>query len=391
MAAGTKIQVALCTTELGIGGAERMLVELATRMDRNRFEPVVYSMKPFPESDESSLLPVLNQARIPTVSLEIRGLFSLWTGISKLKKHFRQQKPDICQSFLFHANLISRIAARGAGVEHVFSGIRVAEREKKWHLFLDRQTSRMVEKYVCVSRMVAEFTEKQGKISPSKLEIIPNGINVSDFYGKPKADLSVFGCRAETKKIIAIGRLHHQKGLDWLLTTAPLWLDETRELLIVGTGPEEEKLKAIVEKLSCAKRIHFIGWQKNIPGLLAASDLLVLPSRWEGMPNVVLQAMAAGLPVVATCVEGVVELLDDEVLVPQVCRFGYDGDFSRQINAILNDSGLLGERNHKRVEHHFAMETMVNAYEQLWLKSLSKTDSNDNGEDDEEDVPEYLL
>ena len=111
--------------------------------------------------------------------------------------------------------------------------------------------------------------------------------------------------------VTCIGRLDRQKGLDWLLETAAIWLPQLPrcDLLLVGQGPERRKLEAQCRGLGIGDRVHFAGWRPDVAEILAASRLLVLPSAWEGMPNVVLEAMAAGLPVVATDVEGVRELL----------------------------------------------------------------------------------
>ncbi|MDR1959806.1 MAG: glycosyltransferase [Planctomycetaceae bacterium] len=374
-----KIRVALCTTELGIGGAERMFTELAVRVDRSRFEVSVFCMKPFPARGILSCLPLLKNAGVEVHSLEIAGLYSLMTGIRQLRLFFQKFKPHVCQSFLFHANCISRIAAHSAGVRHIFSGIRVAEREKKWHLLADYWSHSLVEKYVCVSQSVSRFTELQGHIPRQKLLVIPNGLQVSDFFGKPQADLTEFGCRPESTKIISIGRLHRQKGIDWLLETTPEWLGNhpDRELLIVGTGSEESRLKETARKLPFSDRIHFCGWREDVPELLAASDIMVLPSRWEGMPNVVLQAMAAGLPVLATRVEGVEELLGDDLAERQTSPFGDTKQWCRKIEQVLIAAKELGIKNRQRVEEHFTIEKMVSAYEELWWNAVHKTDGTD--------------
>ena len=108
-----------------------------------------------------------------------------------------------------------------------------------------------------------------------------------------------------------VGRLEKQKGVNWLIESAPLWLAELPDchLLLVGDGPMRATLESAAAASGLGERIHFAGWRADVPEILAASDLLVLPSAWEGMPNVVLEAMASRRPVVATDVEGVRELL----------------------------------------------------------------------------------
>ncbi|MDR1384841.1 MAG: glycosyltransferase [Planctomycetaceae bacterium] len=377
-----KIHVALCITELQVGGAERMLVELATRLDRSRFVPFVCSMKPRPPKNVPNLLQPLDDASIPVEFLNFTSPLSLFCGLRRLRRIFRQYKPHICQSFLFHANVLTRFAAWTPlkslaksqieqPVPHILSGIRVAEKEKTWHLLLDRWTQRLVEKYVCVSRGVADFTESNAGIARDKIIIIPNGVDVEKYQTREKANLASCCCSEQSKKILVIGRLHPQKGIDWLLQTTDLWFATRNdwELLLVGDGPERATLERMAREKPYHRRIHFLGHRQDIPQLLTASDLLLLPSRWEGMPNVVMQAMASGLPVVATEVEGVDELIPQKSL--QTCPFGNTAAFAEKIVQILDRSDLaakLGAQNQEYIRRHFAIQKMVEMYEMLWEK-----------------------
>jgi len=376
-----KLCVALCITELRVGGAEHALVELATRLDRSRFAPFVCSMKPRPTDEEHSFVQQLTEADISIEFANIGPPWSLPGGLLRLRNAFKKHKPQVCQSFLFHANFFSRLAARAAGVPIVISGIRVAEREKTWHLRLDRMTQSLVDKYVCVSKGVADFTALMG-IPQRKICIIPNGIDPADYENVPKSDLARFGRLPHTHQVIVIGRLHRQKGIDWLLQTLSHWLEPRAdcELLIVGDGPERAVLEQTAAQQPCRSRIHFLGQRRDVPELLAASDLLLLPSRWEGMPNVVMQAMAAGLPVVATEVEGIEELLaqqskafGDSMPLMQTCKFGDTAAFASKINQFLDDEKLrqiTGIRNKEKIRQHFQIEQMVAAYEELWLSEV---------------------
>lgn len=384
MTAPEKLCVALCITELRVGGAEGVFAELAARLDRSRFDPFVCSMKPQPSENEHSFVPKLTEADVPLEFADITSPLSLPRGLMRLRNVFRKRRPQVCQSFLFHANLFSRLAARAAGVPIVISGIRVAEKEKKWHLRLDRMTQSLVDQYVCVSQAVAEFTTETGKIPLQKIMVIPNGVAIDDHANVQKSDLTSLGCSTNSRKVIVIGRHHRQKGFDWLLQTLSQWLEHRQdcELLLVGDGPERAELEKTAAQHPCRDRIHFLGQRRDVPELLAASDILLLPSRWEGMPNVVMQAMAAGLPVVATHVEGIDELLvhqsqatGDPCVTVQTCRFGDGDDFASKINRFLDDENLrkkTGIRNQEYLRQHFTIDQMMSAYEQLWLSSIEK-------------------
>ena len=365
------MRVALCITDLEVGGAERMLVELATRLDRNRIDPVVYCLKPPPRDEAASCLPKLQSARVETHFLGARrGWQFLWV-IRRLRGLLAEQGPDLIQTFLFHANIVGRIAARRAGVSRVFSGIRVAEGHCRWHLWVDRLTAGLVDRHVCVSQAVARFAAARAGLPSERLAVIPNGIDAGAYPAGQPADLWSCEVRPGRRLVTYVGRLDRQKGLRWLVETAPDWLGRLPDcdLLLVGRGPEEAALKGLCEKHGILERVRFAGWRADVPAILAASQLLVLPSRWEGMPNVVLEAMASRLPVLATDVEGVGELLGDDT-DPQTVPYGNTEAFVEKLVALMSQRELaqrLGQRNRLRVETEFTLSRMVEAYEQLWL------------------------
>ena len=152
------ISIALCITDLNFGGAEQCLVTLATRIDRNRFTPVVYCLSSAPQPGETTLIPVLQSAGVEVECLGARKTSDFLAVVARLAKLLCQRKTQIVQTFLFHANFIGRMAAWRAGVPHVLCGIRVAERQASWHLLVDRLTHGMVDRYVCVSRSVVRFS-----------------------------------------------------------------------------------------------------------------------------------------------------------------------------------------------------------------------------------------
>ena len=167
-----------------------------------------------------------------------------------------------------------------------------------------------------------------------------------------------------------VGRLDHQKGTPWLVDSASLWLDRLPDfdLLLVGEGPLRARLEQACQVAGIAGRVHFAGWRGDVHEILAASSLLVLPSAWEGMPNVVLEAMASRLPVVATDVEGVRELLGPEA-DRQTVSFGNSQVLVNKVVSILQNQVLaaaLGSANRKRAEENFGILRMIGAYESLW-------------------------
>ena len=140
------------------------------------------------------------------------------------------------------------------------------------------------------------------------------------------------------------------------------------DLLLVGDGPERTKLQQDVVRLGISDRVHFAGWQADVPPILAAAELLVLPSNWEGMPNVVLEAMAAGKPVLATRAEGVVELLGpgaDEQTIPIGDKRALVAR-ARSLLANPSRANELGAQNRSRAEAEFSLDRMIARFEDLY-------------------------
>lgn len=368
------IRVAFCITELEPGGAERCLVELVTRLDRRQFAPVVYCLGPRPAGNPTSLVDKLEDAG---VAVHCFGA-TRWTNLPWLARKLRRQivadAPDIVQTFLFHANVLGAWAARRGGVKHLVTGVRVAERRATWHLALARWSDRWVDCHVCVSQSVRDFSIDGGRMPADKLVVIPNGVDVERFAAAKPASPASLGIAAGRRAIVSIGRLDEQKGFDWLLEVMPRVFAELadHDLVLVGDGPERAPLAALAERLGIAARVHFAGFRQDVPEILAAAELLVLASRWEGMPNAVLEAMAAGRPVVATDVAGVAETLGSSE--EQVCPPHDPREFADRVIAILRDDQLaarLGRQNQERARAQFTLPAMVEAYQRLYLALLS--------------------
>lgn len=370
-------RLALCITELATGGAERCLLELARRLDPTRFKPVVYSLAPAPSRAERSLIPALEQAGVQVHCLGARGRGSAISCVMRLRALLRAQRAQVVQSFLFHANLVARLAARGARVPHVVSGIRVAERRDNWHLRLDRWTSRWVSHYVCVSQSVLDFSRAVGRLPNERLMVIPNGIDVAAWERAPSLDLGQFGVPPGRRIVTFVGRLDAQKNLAWLLKDCHAWFERLplHDLLIVGEGRERAALERLANEQGISQRVHFAGWREDVARILNSSQLLVLPSRWEGMPNVVLEAMACGIPVVCTEVEGVRELLGpgaDGQVVAQ-------GDAAAMVDRLTHFAsnasiaGAAGAANRQRVSQEFSLDAMVRRYQDLYERLLGRS------------------
>jgi glycosyltransferase involved in cell wall biosynthesis len=364
-----RMRIAFVITELEPGGAEKCLVELATRLDRARYAPVVYSLGPRPPAGRQLFVQSLLAADVPTHFLDFCRPLQYFAAVRRLSALLVQQQPEIVQTFLFHANVIGARAARRAGVRRLATGIRVAD-PRRWRTIVERWTTAQADHHVCVSQGVAEFCRRQG-FANEKLVVIPNGIDVARWRDARSADLRQFGIPAGRRAIVYVGRLEEQKGLDRLFLALPNVFAKIplHDLLVAGEGELHDTLKRMAERLGVSDRVHISGWQSDVPSILRAADLLVLPSKWEGMPNAILEAMAAGKPVVATLAEGVSELLGTREN-PQTLPLGCSSqDLAARIIEIVRNPLLvndLGKENQRRAEQAFSLDSMVNQYSNLY-------------------------
>jgi glycosyltransferase involved in cell wall biosynthesis len=367
--------IALCITDLRPGGAERCLLELAAGLDRRRFEPVVYSLEPPPETEGGGpILRGLEAAGIEVHCLGARRGWEFPRVVGRLTRLLGGQRPRVVQTLLFHANIVGRIAARRAGVPVVVSGIRVGEPRRRWRLWADWLTEGMVDRHVCVSDSVAQFARTAARLPAEKLVVIPNGVDLRRHPAQRRADLQEVGIAPGRRVVSCVGRLEPQKGHAWLIRSSPAWLGRLpdTDLLLVGEGPLRRSLERLCRQCGVSDRVRFAGWRGDVPEVLAASDLLVLPSAWEGMPKVLLEAMASRLAVVATDVEGVRELLGPAA-EEQMVRYGDSAALAERIVRLLEDrtrAAELGGENRGRAEQRFSIAAMVGAYQGLWESLL---------------------
>ncbi|MEW4489869.1 glycosyltransferase [Thalassoglobus sp. JC818] len=362
-------KIAFCITDLDNGGAERALLQLVTRLDRTRWTPRVYCL-----SKPGELVAEFEQHGIE-VKCRTRSRRFDPTIISWLTKDLREFEPDIIQGFLFHGNIASRLAGARAKIPIKIAGHRVAERGRRWHLKIDRLTSRWVDHHVCVSQGVADFITQQLSLDPQHVSVIPNGVTETTSSSTTLSDQThsiraEFQLAPETLIVLAAGRLHPQKGFSDLLNAFRIVRDNHSgfHLLIAGEGPQKQELETQIRDLKLEDCVTLIGYRSDLSTLMQQVDLFVLSSLWEGMPNVVLQAMECGLPVVTTEVEGVPDVIESNlhgVVVP----IGAVPELAAACTEILSDPKLaeqLGRNAQNHVREHFTWAKTASMYEHLY-------------------------
>ena len=361
-------------TELNVGGAERSLARLLAGLDRARFVPTVACLY----GSDSPVADDIRALGIPVHDLVMRHKWR-WDAFWRLYRLLRRERPAILHTFLFHANIPGRVVGRLAGAPIVISGERTMGMESRWRYFLNRITQGLADRVVCVSQQVADFCVERVGIPRAKVVVIPNGVDL----GSPgkwsrvgrtllrREARGALGLPADRALVGAVARLDPVKRLDVLLRA--LALLEDVPAVIVGYGPEEGRLKALAGQLGIADRVVFAGHQRDVRPWLAALDVFVLPSDWEGMSNALLEAMASRLPVVATATGGT----PDVVLDGQTGFLVPPGDapaLARAIDVFLQDPELrerMGRAGRRRVVEHFSVGQMVERTQALYASLLA--------------------
>ena len=372
----------LLITEIETGGAERCCAELAIYLARRGSQVRVISIGPPPQGSAKSLL----WEKLKQVAEDLQSQKAAGTSNSKgeLQIHFlnaskpwqwiraqrglrrliEDRKPDVAQGFLWHANVLGGMLYGRTGVIWV-PGIRVVE-PRTWRRWLGWIWHKPASRVVCVSAEVAAWSHSKEGVPSEKLMVIENGVRIpptSRTWAQPPA-------REPSKQLLFVGRLELQKGIDVLLRNAERILQALPDhrLAIIGEGSWMAAWKSFLESSPFSHRIDLLGKQSNVLEKMLESDLLILPTRYEGMPNVILEAMSVGLPVATMRVEGVAALLGEQLEAQSVVREDWEGWVRLVIDLVRQGDKLqyLGSANRERAANHFELEHQLRKYESLY-------------------------
>ena len=351
------MKIALVITELDPGGAERNLVKLATGFTRLGHEVTVISIGPVPKKRTLPL--TLERAGVAVVYLNCRSIWYFFIAVIKLRSLLRRINPDVIQSFLYHANILTSIS-NAYGIPH-YVGLRVRDPRESRYLRLARYSSRW-SGIICVSTDVEDHVRPFFDDACAPIYTIGNGV---DTIAVKEAAMKEWpsDLPQPEESLVFIGRLDRQKGIQTLLAAVPELLDDfpKRQLFVIGDGPLKQEIEGAIDKLDSKQRVHVTGYRDDALTILARATLFVFPSHWEGMPNVIMEAMALGIPICSTPVDGVVELLGNE------SRQIHDRDcWAMAASAMLGmdpeQLQSIGAINSSVIESKFTIDKMVDQY-----------------------------
>lgn len=368
-------------TGLDDGGAEAVLHRLVTS-DRSGARHIVVSL-----GDGGRYAPLLQSASVPVHTLGMpRGRLTMG-GLMRLYRLLRRERPDIVQTWMVHANLVGGIIARLAGCHRVFWGIhhtdlargslRSSARKAEW---LCARLSGFVPRGIVACAERARQVSVASGYAPNKISVIPNGYDLSQFRPDPDARQAVrreLDIGDDIALIGLVGRwdpLKDHANLLRAFAQVRLTYPQCR-LLLVGSGCDSgnRELAQLIADLELGGTVHLLGPRTDIPAVMNALDLHVLPSFSEAFPNVLCEAMACGTPCVSTDVGDAAAILGSTgwIVPPR--------DFIALASAIINaitERTCPSWQNRKgkardRIVENFSIHAMVEHYKTLWCQSVS--------------------
>ncbi len=355
-----------------LGGTELNNYRIISRMNRERFEVDICFL-----DNEGPLTPLYRDLGLRVFHLFAGGKLRIRSGL-RLARILHRTRYNILHIFGLRANLIGRVVGRMFGVQHIITGQRNIDAwRKKRHTLADSLTSHLVSVYISNSYAGADTLCTRERISAKKVVVIHNGIDWSRF--------SVFSSNGSIRRalrvsldipvIVCVGELRDAKGHAYLLEAAATLRSAGKEfrLWLVGDGPLQRAIQHQVRQHSLDETVALLGVREDIPDILSESDIFCLASLWEGLPTCVMEAMSSGLPVVATTVGGVPELVRDGetgLLVPPRNPKALAEALTRLLDS-PHMRKAFGETGQSIIKRHFDLTDKIRDLEQVYESLLS--------------------
>ena len=369
-----RIKVLLLLTSTA-GGAGQQNYILAKYMSRERFDLTIAYGLGYPLDREFAGLDL--PVRHLSMSRKISPLVNL-RGFFQIRRLIKQGRFDVVCTSCSIAGLMGRIAAALAQVPtrihvlHVYASRPYQNKAKQMiYRWIERGLDRITTRYIAVSEAAKLYGVNTGIMSADKVDVVFNAVESTSACGRSGEEMRrLLGLEEQARVVGTLGRYEDQKGIRYILEAAPAVLarqPETR-FLIVGDGPLRPELEALARSLKIDHAVRFTGWRDDVPDVLRVMDLFCLASLWETFGLVLVEAMLAGLPVVATRVDAVPEVVADEetgVLVPPADPPALAGAILRLIED-GEEAGRMGAAGLERARRLFSMDAMVAGYERVF-------------------------
>jgi glycosyltransferase involved in cell wall biosynthesis len=356
-------------SEMNVLGGAEMFVCLAAP----RLRAIGWDLRLITLSKGGELLDQLRSQSVPVIELEIDRL-NIRDGV-RLMQILHQDKPRLLHTHLYHAGIAGRLLGSLAGIRTIVVHQQGPEqRRSNGRTWLDRHTSGLVDRYLVTCESVKMILHQREHIPIEKIAIIPNGIDIGAFqqtYKRPAA----WPVTPQVPIIGAVGRLSPEKGHHLFIDALSILRQQgcPFHAIVIGEGDSRDELTQKTKHLQLDEHISWVGKQTNVQEWLPFMDVFVLPSHWEGISLALLEAMAAGLPVVATHVGGNPDVVvngstgfltqpSDPVQLAEAIRKLIESPILRQ---------AMGQMGKSRCQEHFHIDVIVNRLNSFYQQILS--------------------
>jgi len=378
-----KINLLHIVNGFAIGGGELKLLELVKNLVEKRADK--YTVTVCSVGQGGTLQPEFERLGIKVFVIEKKHKFDI-SQVFKVCRIIKQEQIDLVQTTLFYADVIGALAAKLTGVDAVISWDTVSHPPDSHETRLRHKLSyqlcmRFVKRIVAVSEGVKKYLVEDRKIASKKIVIIHYGIDLSLFKSRngflDKRKRSELGLPDHKIVIGTVARLEIQKGHRYLIAAAPEIINKFSNVVFVfaGDGTLRQELETQVNELGLQENFRFLGFRKDVKELLFAFDVFVLPSLFEGLPNVILEAMASGRPIVATAVDGTPELIEHNetgLLVPPKSPHALQEQI---LNLLENEEkgSKLGRQAKEMAKQKFSFDQQFRKFEEVYDATLAST------------------
>ena len=372
-------RVFILSTGLAYGGAETQLVRLVTRLKARGWDVQVVCLTP-----PKAFVEDLEATGIPVFSLCIQRKLPDPRPILRLARLIRAWQPHIVHSHMVHANLLARLVRLLAPVPVLIcTAHNIDEKGRRGSGRLRemayRLTDPLCEFTTQVSRAGMERYARIGAVPRHKIRYLPNGVDTERFCPDPelRARLRQELGLETAFAWLAVGRFDVQKDYPNMLQAFKRVAQERHEvrLLIAGDGPLRPAMEQLAHELGVADRVKFLGIRRDIPALMNAANAYVMSSAWEGMPMVLLEASASGLPIVATDVGGNSEVVIDGktgFLVPPKDPEALAWAMLYLMDLPGEERRRMGEAARQHIEANYSLDRVVDQWEALYRELLER-------------------
>ena len=363
----TELSIGLVIGQLHRGGAEAQLVKLATGLHERGHRVFVYCLSDVTSPHDATL----REAGIPLRVLSRKGsrIIPRWI---RLRSLFQDDALDLAQAFLLGPIVQTALALLGRRRPLFVAANRIMNMKRPiLRRHMEAWALGRARAITVNSSPALDYTKQYYGAPARKLHFIPNGIeSIRDHAPSDQEIRKRFNLSPDSPVILGIFRLDPQKNLDLFCSVVEQALPgfPGSHCLIAGDGALRGWLEERVRRSPCQSQITLLGPSDEIPALLAAGNILLLTSHFEGMPNVVLEAMSSGLPVVATQVGGLIDLIE-EGTTGYLCPAGDRDKLASACIKLLQDPARareMGRRARVRCEERFSVEKMIQAYLDLY-------------------------